>query len=811
MPVALSLFSPSRFMPHGFCYLWDPGLIWLHVVSDTLITVSYFSIPVTLIWFVRKRRDLPFSWMFALFGVFIVACGATHAMEVWNLWHGDYWLSGIIKAVTAAASVLTAVLLVRLVPQALDLPSSAQWIRANAALESEIRARKDIELDLRVRESAYKEQADMIDLIHDAVFVRGHDGRIQFWNRGAEALYGWSANQARGKVSHELLKTVFPVPVDEIMKTVTTGGYWEGELIHTRRDGSTCTVSSRWALRTSPSGDPLSVLESNRDITFRKQEELKFRGLLESAPDAIIITNSRGLIQMVNAQAEKLFGWVRSELVGKPIEVLVPARLRPQHVDNRTRYIAAPHARAMGVGLQLFAVRKDGSEFPVEISLGPLETREGTLVSTAVRDVTERLRVQKQLAEVNDTLELRVRERTRELAAAHEVIRHSHERLELAQKVASIGVFDYDLDSASGTWSQGMFEIYGIPFTSEKITREFWQSLMVRESMDVANGEFDKQAATTGNINIEFQIRRPDGELRWVASRGKLFPNSSGKLVRLVGVNADLTDTKLREIEARTMAAVLERRVEERTAELKLANKELESFSYSVSHDLRAPLRHMDGFARILKDEYAAQLPPEGLRYLDRIVRAANQMGRLVDDLLTLSRIGRKELSRRPVPLADIVAEVCRDLAADVVNRNIEWKIGTLPTADCDPGMLKIVFTNLVSNAVKFTRRRPIAVIEIGACIEAEQPAIFIRDNGVGFDSKYADKLFGVFQRLHREEEFEGTGVGLATVQRIIHRHGGEIRATSEPDVGTTFYFTLGADSLVKSLQDSPEVTVGRS
>ena len=236
--------------------------------------------------------DLPFSWMFLLFGVFIVACGSTHAMEVWNLWHGMYWLAGAFKAITAAASVPTAILLAKLVPEALDLPSSAEWIKANASLQREIQERRDMEVILRISEANYREQAELLDLTHDAIFVRNLDGKIVYWNLGAERLYGWRKDEVRGKASHELLQTQFPGPVAEIMADVYQHGYWEGELIHRRRDGSEVIVSSRWALRKDSEGKPVSILESNRDITHRKRVDERFR-TRESAPDAIVIVENR--------------------------------------------------------------------------------------------------------------------------------------------------------------------------------------------------------------------------------------------------------------------------------------------------------------------------------------------------------------------------------------------------------------------------------------------------------------------------------------------------------------------------------------
>jgi light-regulated signal transduction histidine kinase (bacteriophytochrome) len=218
----------------------------------------------------------------------------------------------------------------------------------------------------------------------------------------------------------------------------------------------------------------------------------------------------------------------------------------------------------------------------------------------------------------------------------------------------------------------------------------------------------------------------------------------------------------------------------------------LESFSYSVSHDLRAPLRHVDGFTRILREEYSPKIPQEAILYLDRILEAATHMGQLIDDLLKLARIGRRELKRDRAQIASVLKQAIAELPAETEERNIEWRIEPLPELNCDADLLKLVFINLLSNAVKFTRKQPIAVIEVGSRITDGLATIFVRDNGVGFDQRYADKLFGVFQRLHRQEDYEGTGIGLATVQRIIHRHGGEIWAESQVNSGTTFFFTLG-------------------
>jgi light-regulated signal transduction histidine kinase (bacteriophytochrome) len=265
--------------------------------------------------------------------------------------------------------------------------------------------------------------------------------------------------------------------------------------------------------------------------------------------------------------------------------------------------------------------------------------------------------------------------------------------------------------------------------------------------------------------------------------------------------NNDIADRKRREHEIATLNSALA----ERASALQTANKELDSFAYSVSHDLRAPLRHIVGFAELLQKRSASSLDDKSRGYVRTIQDSARRMGNLIDDLLGFSRMGRAETKRTVVSLEQLVHEAISELAGETSGRDIAWKIGTLPCAHGDRSMLKLVFQNLIGNAIKFTRARQHAEIEIG-CI-AEKPnetVVFVRDNGVGFDMRHADKLFGVFQRLHRVEEFEGTGIGLATVQRIIHRHGGEVRAEGALDHGATFYFSLRGDDGRKPASCTP-------
>jgi PAS domain S-box-containing protein len=317
------------------------------------------------------------------------------------------------------------------------------------------------------------------------------------------------------------------------------------------------------------------------------------------------------------------------------------------------------------------------------------------------------------------------------------------------------------------------------------------------DDVDATKDIVRQQQAGANVISFENRYRAQDGAYRWM--RWNSRPSPEHQLI--FAAARDVTVEKMATEELRRGRDELEQRVHERTAELiavnqelEASNKELEAFTYSVAHDLRAPLRQIDGFSKILLEEFAGKLDSAAQRYLDLVRDGAVKMDRLVSDLLALARVGRQELYRQAVELNSLVRQVQAELGPDIACRPIDWRIGSLPVVESDPVLMKLLLLNLLSNAVKFTRPRSPAVIEVGTITYDGKDVIFVRDNGVGFDMKYASKLFGVFQRLHRTQDFEGTGVGLAIVHRIIQRHGGRIWAEAKLDHGAAFYFTLRAE-----------------
>jgi PAS domain S-box-containing protein len=390
--------------------------------------------------------------------------------------------------------------------------------------------------------------------------------------------------------------------------------------------------------------------------------------------------------------------------------------------------------------------------------------------SLITRFAAVRRRVEGQLRQASDRLQLEVVERTQQASL-----------LNLTHDTIIVRNMDFDITY----WNRGAQELYG--FTAEEVvgkrSYEFLRSIFPA-SID----EIRAELLRTGRWEGEVKRTKADGTGVVVASRWSLRRDERERPVAIMETSNDITEHKRREDEIRGLNQELARR----SNELEAANKELEAFAYSVSHDLRAPLRHMVGYAELLQKKASSILDDKSRRYMTMILDSAKRMGNLIDDLLAFSRIGRVETQKTSVNMEQLVKEALSEVRQETAGRDIVWRIGTLPVCYGDRSMLRLVLINLLSNAIKFTRARPRAEIEIG-CAEGNnnETVVFVKDNGAGFDMKYVNKLFGVFQRLHQPDEFEGTGIGLATVQRIIHRHGGNVRAEGAVDQGATFYFSV--------------------
>jgi PAS domain S-box-containing protein len=346
-------------------------------------------------------------------------------------------------------------------------------------------------------------------------------------------------------------------------------------------------------------------------------------------------------------------------------------------------------------------------------------------------------------------------------------------------------IFVRDLDGVITYWNHGAQELYG--WTPEQAVGKRAQALL-QTVFPVSIDEIQATLFRSGRWEGELKKTKAGGTEVLVASRWSLHRDEHNHPSAILESENDITERKRGEEEVRG----LNRELGQRTAELEAINKELEAFAYSISHDLRAPLRHMVGFTELLQKNAASMVDEKGRRYMMMILESAKRMGTLIDDLLAFSRIGRAETRETLVSLDQLVKEVQTEVWQETEGRNINWRVGPLPDLYGDRSMLKLALVNLISNAVKFTRRRPSPEIEIGCTDKrTDGVVVFIKDNGVGFDMRYVNKLFGVFQRLHRADEFEGTGIGLATVQRIIHRHGGQVWAEGQVGAGATFYFSL--------------------
>jgi PAS domain S-box-containing protein len=688
--------------------------------------------------------------------------------------------------------------------------------------------------EMAVRESEERARA-IIDTAMDAVISMDSGGRIIGWNPQAESVFGWPRESVLGQ---SLVDIIFPAGARdtqqlELLRSLPSGGEPASgqrvEVSVVRRNGEHMVVElSATAVR---AGNTYTVNAFLRDTTERKRaEEAKSRlaAIVQSSDDAIIGKTLDGVITSWNFGAERLYGYTADEVVGRSISLLVP----PDHSDELPEILAHVRRGERVLRIETVRMRKDASLINVALTVSPVRDETGAITGAAAigHDITAMYRAaqrQRLLAESS-------------LAFAEAVTDFPV----LLERVARLVGGDTGnscvvrLLSEDGSWAETGTSYNADPELHEAITRvmiasrsadqTLWHTVVQEKRvvrLDLEPGEVPTDTSPQEAAFLQryrprtilgiplIARRRCIGRLSVVryeqsapieqadelllmdlAGRAAVAIDSAQLYVAekqaLIAAHAAVEETgRERDHVARLQA--LERHLQEKNGELEAAAKELEAFSYSVSHDLRAPLRAVSGFSRILLDEHAEQLPDEAKRYLQRVSQGAQEMGQLIDDLLAFSRMGRTSLQKQTVQPAALVHRVLAELEADIDERQVDVEVGALLPCQADAALLKQVYVNLIGNALKFTRRHQTARIEIGCKRVDDQTIYFVKDNGAGFDMRYADKLFGVFQRLHRAEEYDGTGVGLAIVQRIVHRHGGRIWADSVVDQGATFSFTL--------------------
>ena len=519
------------------------------------------------------------------------------------------------------------------------------------------------------------------------------------------------------------------------------------------------------------------VLQSLRASEARKS------AIMESSLDAVVLMSDSGEVVEWNTSAERIFGYRREDTLGRQMaDLIIPERYRTAHHQGLAHYIETGHGPVIGQIMELPALRANGEEFISELTITRVPSAEAMLFTGVIRDITERKQ-------------------------SEEALRESEQRFRMMADSSPVMIWLLDAHQQITYQNQAMTEFLGLRIQEachDQSNSHNWENIVHPDDLPQIVEAVNRAVVTCSRYSVECRLRRADGIYRWTASIGVPRHTADHKLLGFVGSTVDIHDHK-------RLTEALENRVQERTAQLMATNRELESFSYSVSHDLRAPLRTIDGFSQAVLEMYEEHLDDRGRDYLNRIRLGSQQMAQLIDDMLQLSRLTRGELRQESgVNISRIAEEIAATLQReDPQRQGVTFSIAPNVLAKGDRRLLHAALQNLLGNAWKYTSRHESAHIEFGMLSEQSRPVYYIKDDGAGFNMKYADKLFGAFQRLHGNLEFPGTGVGLATVARIIHRHGGEVWAEAEVEKGATFYFTLQGTTETVEERNDAESSIG--
>jgi PAS domain S-box-containing protein len=659
-----------------------------------LIWLAFLSIPAVLVYFVRRRRDVPFSWMFWMFGAFIVSCGFTHFMEVVTFGTPVYRLSGLVKFVTAVLSWATVLALIPVVPKALTLRSPRE-------LEQDFAERKRIGEELQ-------------------------RARNELEDRTAALT---EANAA-------------------LKKEITERQRAEDEA----RDRAAC-----------------------------------LRAIVDTAVDGIITVDAQGMVASFNPAAERLFGYRAEEVLGQNVRLLMPAPYREEHDGYLSRYLSTGVKKVIGIGREVVGRRKDGSTFPAELAVSEMSVAGRRMFTGIVRDSSER-------------------------KEAEEALRESEEKHRFVAEAVPALVWSNLPDGYNDYLNRRWIEYTGLSQVESQ--GEGWAKVLHPDDLERTLARWAHSLRTGQPYQIEYRLRSAsDGRYRWFLAQGLPMTGEAGRIVRWFGTCTDIDDRKraeeaLRASEEQLKAinATLEQRVAERTAtverqaeELTRSNADLQQFAYVASHDLQEPLRMVASYLELLARRYRGQLDAKADKYIAYAMDGATRMQALIQDLLTLSRVGTHAKPTEPTDSGAVVDQVCADLREAIKAKGAAVTREPLPTVWVDRIQLGQVFQNLIGNALKFCDQEAPRV-HVGARRDGADWVFSVRDNGIGIAAEDAGRIFLVFQRLHTRAQYPGTGIGLAICKKVVERHGGRIWVEPRPGQGSVFFFALPAP------EDAPTV-----